>query len=335
MASVDDALLIASFEEHLKELSDTVIEGNVILAMLDKTPGAIRRRQGGTKIDFPIVKEDDPSVDSFSFYDQLQVDAHNPFAQGTLEWSGYHGGVVLSLWERWLNEYSPSQIFSLFDEKVRNFKKTYRSNVGVDLYADGTGNANKDVDGLEAFVKATGTYAGQSQTTTWWGANNRAVTTSFATDSDSDGISNGIETMGLMWMDCSHGAGGLVRKGNSNLPKTNDTPNLIVTTQSGWLNYESELLPQQRYADKRMANLGFDSLLYRQTPVTWDRNCTADTMYFLNTNYLELRVVKDEIINVDVTEKTRSPHAYVYTAVGIFQFMTRNPRYLGKVTNVD
>jgi hypothetical protein len=73
----------------------------------------------------------------------------------------------------------------------------------------------------------------------------------------------------------------------------NDHPDFIITTQTYFEAYEGILQPQERFNDSKTADGGFQNLLFKGVPLTWDPNCTASKMYFLNTKYLKLVVHKD------------------------------------------
>jgi hypothetical protein len=43
-----------------------------------------------------------------------------------------------------------------------------------------------------------------------------------------------------------------------------------------------------RYEDTKTANAGFDNLMFKSAPVTYDVNTQSGYVYFLNTKYLKL-----------------------------------------------
>jgi hypothetical protein len=52
--------------------------------------------------------------------------------------------------------------------------------------------------------------------------------------------------------------------------------------------YESLLTANVRYQDVTKANLGFQNLMFKQTPVVFDVSCPTGTMFFMNSKYLKL-----------------------------------------------
>ena len=68
----------------------------------------------------------------------------------------------------------------------------------------------------------------------------------------------------------------------------NDQPTIVVTTQALYEKYEALLEGQIRYTDTDMADGGFQNLLFKGCPVTFDDACASGQFLFLNTKYLQL-----------------------------------------------
>ena len=68
----------------------------------------------------------------------------------------------------------------------------------------------------------------------------------------------------------------------------NDQPSIIITTQDVYEDYEALLTDQIRYTDTDVADAGFQNLMFKGAPVTFDGACTSQVMYMLNTKYLQL-----------------------------------------------
>ena len=69
----------------------------------------------------------------------------------------------------------------------------------------------------------------------------------------------------------------------------NDQPTIIITDQDEYEAYEDLLDDRIRYTDTDMADGGFQNLLFKGAPVTFDSDTNLATkMYFLNTKYIQL-----------------------------------------------
>lgn len=107
-------------------------------------------------------------------------------------------------------------------------------------------------------------------------------------------VVGGIDSATETWWDPTvtniGGALDLVDMGTlyNDVSKGNDVPDIIVTTQTQYEAYENLLTPFVRYQDVAKANAGFQNLMFKQTPVVFDKVCTSGHMYFLNSKYLKL-----------------------------------------------
>jgi hypothetical protein len=134
------------------------------------------------------------------------------------------------------------------------------------FWADGLGNGGKDWNGLHLIVAKPNTSLGDIDPTaagnSWWSS----------TEVDENGALTQA-TMANVYNSVSVG---------------NDQPTIIITTQALYEAYEALLDGQIRYTDTDVADGGFQNLLFKGAPVTFDNAATAGQMMFLNTKYLQL-----------------------------------------------
>jgi len=136
-------------------------------------------------------------------------------------------------------------------------------------------------------VAASGTYGGiNSAVHTWWQA----------------GVESTAEALSLAKMRTAYNSASIGGK---------DTPNLIVTTQTLYEKYESQLtvvssanvagsFSTPSEGQKKLGDAGFQTLGFKGVPIVWDEQCPAGAMYFLNTRHMKLVVHKDA--NFDIGE---------------------------------
>ena len=70
-------------------------------------------------------------------------------------------------------------------------------------------------------------------------------------------------------------------------------PNFCITTELLRDGYERSLHPQQRYADTKMVEAGWDNIVHKGAPICGDAYITAGYFYALNLNFMSLRSHKD------------------------------------------
>ena len=67
-----------------------------------------------------------------------------------------------------------------------------------------------------------------------------------------------------------------------------DQPQVILTTQALYEQYEDSLVDQIRYTNTDMADAGFQNLMFKATPLTYDADQKPNIMDFLNLRYLRM-----------------------------------------------
>lgn len=68
----------------------------------------------------------------------------------------------------------------------------------------------------------------------------------------------------------------------------NDQPTNVFTTQEGFESYEELLQDNVRYTDTEMGDAGFQNLMYKGAPVTFDRDVADGEVNFVNLKYITL-----------------------------------------------
>ena len=134
------------------------------------------------------------------------------------------------------------------------------------FFGDGTGNSGKNWNGLGNLIESGNTVGGinsaSGQGNDWWRSYEE-------------------NTAGALTLAQMATAYNTVSVGN-------DHPDLILTTQTLFEKYESLLEPRLRYTDTVTADAGFQNLLFKAAPVTYDVHTPAGNMFFINSKYLTL-----------------------------------------------
>jgi hypothetical protein len=159
-----------------------------------------------------------------------------------------------------------AQIIDLLEGKIFQTQESVIENMNTMFWADGLGNGGKDWNGLHLIVAKPNTTLGDINP---------------ATAGNSFWSSTEVNQ-----------AGALTTAGMASIYNTisvgNDQPTIIITTQALYEKYEGLLEGQIRYTDTDVADGGFQNLLFKGAPVTFDNAATAGQMMFLNTKYLQL-----------------------------------------------
>ena len=258
-----DQILSTTLKNYVPKLADNVFTARPLFYALTNGQ-TIRRISGGAKIVVPIIYGKNTTAASYSGADVIPVTAQDGISAAEYDWKQYAATVTISGIEEAKNN-GEAQIIDLLEGKIMQTEQTIIDNMNVMLWGDGNGNGGKDFMGIQGIV-AGGTLGGINSAAagnSWW-----------------------APTM------TNHGAAALTLNAMSSIYNTisvgNDQPTIIFGDQARYEKYESLLQPQLRYTSAEVADAGFQNLLFKGAPVTFDDNCEANAFYFLNTKYLRL-----------------------------------------------
>ena len=256
-----DALLSTTLQNYRPTLVDNIFTARVLLDHLN-SKGRVLVEEGGSSIVEPLVYAQNDTTGSYSGYDAIDLTPQEGISAAEYNWKQMASSIAISGIEEAKNR-GTEAIIKLLNAKIMQAEESIKEELNQMLYGDGTGNGGKDFNGLANIISASGTVGGiDSSTNTWWQSTSTAV--------------GGALTLLAM-----AGAYNTASRGN-------DTPDMIVTTQTLFEKYESLLTSQVRYQDTTKANSGFQNLMFKQTPVVFDVSCTSGVMFFMNSKYLKL-----------------------------------------------
>lgn len=258
-----DALLSTTLANYRDQLTDNVFTARPLTYFL-QDKGRIRMLNGGTKIVEPLIYGTNSTVASYSGYDSLSLTPQAGITAAEYDWKQYASTIAISGIEEAKNN-GEQEIINLLEAKIMQAEESMREGFNQMFFADGTGNSAKDWNGLGNIVEASGTVGGINR----------------ATAGNEYWRSYEENTAGALSLAQMATAYNTVSVGN-------DHPDMILTTQTLFEKYEALLVPNLRFTDTKTADAGFQNLLYKAAPVTYDVHCTAGVVYFLNSKYLTL-----------------------------------------------
>lgn len=265
-----DEILSTTLKNYVPKLTDNIFGARPLFYALTNGQ-TMRRVGGGAKIVVPVLGKTNATASSYSGTDPIATTASDGMTAAEYDWGQYAVTVTISGIEEAKNS-GEEQIIDLLEGKIFQAQETVISNMNTMLFADGTGNSNKDWNGINNLVSAVGTIGGIDATdgdNSWW--------RSTVTDHADANLT--LNAMGSLYNTVSVG---------------NDQPTIIMTSQLGYEAYEALLTSNVRYTDTDMANSGFQNLMFKGAPVVFDDDIPAGTtagsgrMYMLNTKYLSL-----------------------------------------------
>ena len=259
-----DEILSTTLKNYIPKLTDNIFSARPLFYALTNGQ-TIRRVTGGANIVVPIIYGTNSTAGSYSGTDTIATTAQTGISAAEYSWGQYAATVTINGLEEAKNN-GEAQIIDLLEGKIFQTQETVIENMNTMFWADGLGNGGKDWNGLHLIVAKPNTTLGDINPATagnsFWSSTER------------------------------NQAGALTQAGMGDVYNTisvgNDQPTIIITTQALYEKYEALLEGQIRYTDTDVADGGFQNLLFKGAPVTFDNAATAGQMMFLNTKYLQL-----------------------------------------------
>jgi hypothetical protein len=282
-------LLTTTMENRSGKVRDNTRKNNAILMRLSKK-GKIRPFSGGTEIREEISFGENPNASWYSGYDILPLAASDVLTSAKYTMKLLAVPVIISGEEKLQNS-GKEALIDLAEQRIQNADATMANIISEGIYSDGTGHGGKQITGLDAanpLDPTTGTY-GAINRALWTFWRNKVVDTASAVTTATIG-----PAMNSLWVQLVRGA---------------DRPDLIMSGGNIFATYLASLQALQRFTGTAEAELGFPSVKFMDADVVLDGGiggfANADTMHFLNTNYLHFRPHRDR--NMVPIGKKRQP----------------------------
>jgi len=264
-----DKILASTLSIYRKKMSDNIYTALPVIKRLIKQNK--KKEQSGASIIMPLSYRKNTTSKWYARYDTLDTTPQDNMTSAQYKWKQLAGAVTIAGIDLRVNK-GESQIVNLLEAEINNCEMALIDKLGTALFA-----ATQDplaINTLVLLVDATSSIADVNSTTyDWWQATVTA-SGSFA--------GQGLPDMRTMY---------------NTLSKYNrqDTPDMLVTTQTINEYYENKLDVIHRIVDTKNADLGFpsDALQFKGAKIIWDENATSGVIYFLNSRHLELVVHAD------------------------------------------
>jgi hypothetical protein len=311
---VSTAEINAFVERNIRDvIVDQRYQSKAVLGIL-RGKKRIIREDGGSIISQPILAQPNQTAITYSGADVLPSDSQEEFTTYELQWKQAQVSVTINGIDKARASGKRAQL-DLVKNKIESAYMALFDKIGNQVFANGTGNAGKDWDGLGAAVNnASGfqVYLGIDRIANpWWQAQvfNPGSSTALSTAS-----------MMTLWMAC----------------KTDEERiHLISATKTGYASYWQLLTPQELFVDSEIASLGFRNIAFQGVALVDDAAQPANTMNFHNLDHERLVVHKDVDFSFDgfirpVNQDTDTGHIFVYG-----NFECRKPAATGVYQNIS
>ncbi|MGI9489343.1 MAG: phage major capsid protein [Geminicoccaceae bacterium] len=266
-----------TIRSRTRQLSDNVSDNTALLMRL-KQRDKIRTVSGGETILQELEYAENATYKRYSGYEVLNINPSDVFTAAEFQWKQAAVAVSISGLEQLQNS-GRERMIDLLESRIGNAERTFVNNLSTDIYSDGTADGGKQIGGLASLVST-------SPTTGTVGGINRA---NFAF------WRNQVNTGTLASIDAD--ILGDMRDAWVKQVRNSDRPDLIIGDNVTYNAFWGALQNQQRFARDDRATMGFDALKFNTADVVLDGglggSAPANTMYFLNTNFIFFRPHRD------------------------------------------
>jgi hypothetical protein len=293
---VFDQILSTTYDAYRPVLVDNIFKMSALYYKLYEG-GQVEHQDGGASLVFPLMYGKNETVGWYEDDESIDVTVQEGISVAKMPWTQLAGSISFTRKQRRMNS-GRSQIINLITSKIKQAEMSLYETFNSAMFGTGKYNESqttKELCGLQAIVAASpDTYdVGGIDTSayTWWRnkvRGNAGTAYTWVDDLDAPATATGPEAMRDLYAWCSKGTGG--------------PPNFGFASLRGYLDYESYMASKQIYRDPDMAKMGFDNIRFRNLSLFWDEDVvsanittangqtTYPIFYFLNTNFLHLKV---------------------------------------------
>ena len=255
-----------------------------------------------------------------SGYGEISTDTSDTARGGRTNWKLYAGSIIISGSQKRRNSGDAQIVDQLL------YKQTDATTALVDLVAEdllSTSSAPNSITSIPTLISADDTVQSLSGSTfpNW---NSRGlqdkgtVTSSISfTPGTTSFASAGLGNMRIAYMNAEEGS---VR------------PNTIITTDAVYRFYEGSLTPQFRYTDRRVGNLSFETLAFKEASMFHDPFCAVGAMYFINTMHIKAKYLPGALFNVSPMHEQDAQDAFSAKVLFEGQLCITGRKYNNKIT---
>jgi hypothetical protein len=282
-----DTVLNSSIENSRRKLIMASLKSNALMAWCFSTK-RVEVEEGGYNITNPLTTGRNPNVTSTQYYDPLPVAQTDEFDTVEYTWSRVAGTVIISDQEEDENK-GEVAIFKLLKAKMEVLEESIKEKFASYLYGAGAG---LDPLGLEALIPddpTTGTLGGINRAT-----EQQWRTSSYQFGSGAITSANIEEVHDDVLMD-------LTLKG--------DKPDVIFMGRDLYRTHRAAIrdklvipLKDLGQGGKGVTDLGFSGIAHDSIPIIYDEDCPVNKMYYINSKYLRVHMLKG--VNMRVKKLT-------------------------------
>ena len=309
--------------EYINKLEDNYFDSSYLFKKFKEKPDMV---SGGKDIHQPLEYAKGNSG-WYSEWDLLDVSPTETRTAAIYQWAQGYANITISKQQELKAAGSDHEVISLVTAEMRNAEKTLIDQASTATFNDGSNS--QAPHGLRKIIDYDRSLGGIDSTNyTWWDSN-------IAVDIDSNYSTTNLTAINLanpssnyfilkVWRTCWM----------KNIHKQ-EKPDVIIVSEGVWNILEEVLQPAMNYpwtkATQAAADAGFEVMQWRGKPIVWDEYCPSGHIFFINTDYLKLKVHSGDKFDLGPWQKPVNQQARMAQITVTMQFVTGNPRYSGLI----
>jgi hypothetical protein len=270
--SVPDTELSLTLANRRAEVVDNIFKGTAFLNALRRF-GAVDTVSGGNEMVVPIRFAKNTTFGSFDSYDILDTTPQDTETSAKYPWAQDYATITLA-WTEEMKNQGRGKLIDILNQKINDATDTIRDGLNTQLLATAPAAGSKDPISLTEHIQ-TAPGTNPARTASIGGISGNAQ--SWWRNKFTSGGAFSVSDMNTMYNDVSDGV---------------EPPTFLLTSQTIFEYYENSQVGQIRYADTKMADAGFQNLMFKQVPILWEPLIgITNSLYFVNTKYLRLQLM--------------------------------------------
>lgn len=269
---VFDELTATTTKHRGRNVTDNVTQHNLLLRKMNDRKNV--QMYGGSEIVEPLGLVENSTITNIAGFQTASTNYDNNVTACRTPWVS-----------KWMSVACPGDllrknqggdaIVKLVNSKVDIAESSAANYMNAELYGDGS--TDQAIYGLQLWLQNAGTgIAGGVDAGTYSNWANQQQQFSGSAFSDTTGLTMRSD-FNKLWINCTFDM---------------EQIDLIVATHDAYNVYEASIQQQMRYMDKKIAETGIETVMYKSAPVWFDANAnfaaTGQRVYMLNTKHLYL-----------------------------------------------
>lgn len=303
------SLLSATLDAYRSEIIDNYFVSNALFVRLTSKNKV--KFVGGDEIRSTFIY-DELDGGSYGKGDTFSTDFKEVMTDLRLPWKRNYVQLSLDGLDEAVNR-GAARIRNYAETMKDVAKMTLPNKVGYQLYGDGTGNAGKDIDGVQIAINNTGTYGGVTRAATGPGNAIKSVLNTTGGPYAHTMVQNAVGacTIGKM------------------------KPDLIITTQTIFNKIWAQSQTSERNTPSDLRKVGFDTVRFNNgIDVVVDNHCPAGQIHIFNTDYIEFHCLQGYELKMRGPFDLHLQDANTMQYIQYSNLVVKSPRLQNRIENV-